>query len=125
MNDEYDYDYDDPVAEEPREERPQVPAWADQEAWDAFRQASRRVSYTDPFSGLTRHDQEWKARNAPSIGARARAILNMLLYPPSYITKCEEALGLYLSDLQNADRPGFWSPRRSNAPAVRGVRHYG
>lgn len=110
MADNYDYDYDEPVAEEAREERPIVPAWADQEAWSAFRAASR----------------DWKRRQAPSIGARARAILNTLLYPPSYILKCEEALGLYLSDVQSADRPGFWRPRRSNAPVVlKGVQHYG
>lgn len=110
MSDSYDYDYSDPVDNYPREQRATVSAWADQEAWQAFRTASG----------------DWKRRHAPSIGARARAILNTLLYPPSYITKCEEALGLYLSDIQNADRPGFWSPRRSNAPAVlKGVRHYG
>jgi hypothetical protein len=103
-----------------------IPEWADKEAWEAMHLARRKVWYLDPSSGKLNWVQEWQARHAPSVGARARAIINTLLYPPSYIQKCEDALALYLSLPQNADRPGFWTPRRSNAPKVfKGVRHYG
>lgn len=111
MSTEYDYDYDDVEDDGPREYRPVVAHWADREAWEALNSAAK----------------DWKRRQAPSIGARARAILNTLLFPPSYIRHCEEALELYLSPVQNADRKGFWAPRPSNVPAVRqrGVQHYG
>src|SRR5205809_120793 len=103
-----------------------VPEWADHEAWEALYTARRKVWYLDPSSGGRTAMAEWKARQAPSEGARARSILNNLMYPPSYIAKCEAALALYLSDVQNADRKGFWRPRRSNAPQVfKGVQHYG
>jgi hypothetical protein len=103
-----------------------IPHWADTEAWNALHQANHTVWYLDPSSGKRTSMAEWKARHAPSVGARARAILNTLLYPPSYVTKCEEALELYVSVSQNADRKGFWSPRRSNAPQLfKGVRQWG
>jgi hypothetical protein len=119
--------YDDVHDTDPRRDRREdIPPWADLEAWLAVRQAAKLVHYQDPSSGRITPMKEWQSRHAPSLGARARSILNNLLFPPSYITKCEEALGLYLSDIQMADRPGFWRSRRSNAPAVfKGVRHFG
>lgn len=103
-----------------------TPDWADREAWDAFNQANKREPYTDPNTGKVWMLKNWQRRQAPSVGARARAILRNLMYPPSYISACELALAQYLSDGQNADRRGFDSRRRSNAPQVfNGVRHWG
>jgi hypothetical protein len=111
VNDDYSYDYDDPEDDGPREYRPAVRTWADWEAWQAINSAIK----------------DWKYRQAPSVGARARAIINLMLYPPSYLRQCEEALTLFLSDKQLSERPGFWEPRPSNVPAVRqrGPQHYG
>ena len=103
-----------------------IPQWADKEAWEALNQANRRVSYLDPQTGKVWQLKEWQARQAPSAGARARSILRNLLFPPSYISACELALALYLSEPQNADRHGFFSPRDSNAPQrFTGVKHFG
>lgn len=66
------------------------------EAWNAWMQA--RV--------------DWRQRDAPSVGARAAAILRGLMYPPSYIARCLAALALYLSDPQLSERRGFNPPRR-------------
>ena len=96
----------------------------EREAWDAFNQANRRVPVVNPITGKVQWLKEWQARQAPSVGARARAILRNLLYPASYITCSELALARYLSDEQNADRRGFWRPRRSNAPQVLGGPRY-
>lgn len=68
----------------------------EKEAWDAFNAARR----------------DWKERDAPSVGARASAILRGLLFPPSYINECLRALTLYLSDPQRSERTGFQSKKR-------------
>jgi hypothetical protein len=59
-----------------------------------------------------KNPQNWKRRGAPSVGARARALLRDLLYPPSYIARCERALALYLSDRQLVERDGPAQRRR-------------
>ncbi len=68
----------------------------EQEAWDAFTAARG----------------DWKQRDAPSVGARASAIIRGLLFPPTYITRCLAALALYLSDPQRSERRGFQSKTR-------------
>ena len=98
----------------------------EKEAWEALNAANRRVPYQDPVTGKMWNLKYWQARQAPSVGAMARSILRNLLFPPSYISACELALALYLSDEQNADRRGFYRQRRSNAPQrFDGVKHYG
>ena len=98
----------------------------EREAWEAMNRANRRISYQDPVTGKVWQLKEWQARHAPSVGARARAILRSLLFPPSYISACELALAQYLSDDQNAERRGFHRARRSNAPQqFKGVQHWG
>lgn len=59
----------------------------EREAWAAFIQARK----------------DWQARDAPSVGARAGSILRNLMYPPSYIRACEEALKLYLAPWQQVE----------------------
>lgn len=76
----------------------------EQEAWNALNQARFKCP------GDTK--QEWERRGAPSPGARASAILGNLLYPPSYIEKCREALTWYLSDEAMAERTGFYRAQR-------------
>lgn len=95
-------------------------------AWEAFQQARRRVPEIQP-DGSTIYLQEWQQRHAPSVGARALAIVRNHLAPPSYIAAVEEALKLYLSDAQLAERRGFYSPRRSMEPGKgrRGNAWYG
>lgn len=98
----------------------------EREAWAAMQAANRREPYTDPSTGKVWMLKNWQRRQAPSVGARARSILRNLMMPPSFISACELALSLYLSDEQNSDRRGFYRVRRSNAPQrFTGVRHFG
>jgi hypothetical protein len=53
-------------------------------AWEAFNQARRRVPEYQP-DGSTVWVQEWQHRQAPSVGARALAIIRNHLAPPSYM----------------------------------------
>lgn len=76
----------------------------EREAWNALNRA--RATQTGD------RRQEWERRGAPSPGSRASAILGNLLYPPSYIAKCREALTWYLSDTAMAERTGFYRPLR-------------
>ena len=59
----------------------------EREAWAAYVQARK----------------DWRERDAPSVGARAGSILRNLLYPPSYIRACEDALKLYLAPWQQVE----------------------
>jgi hypothetical protein len=98
----------------------------DRAAWAALQAARERVRRTDPLTGETQMMQEWQYRQAPSVGARARAILRTSMHSDSFMALAEHALSLYLSDEQNSDRRGFWRPRQSNAPQVlKGVRRFG
>ncbi len=95
-------------------------------AWAAFMAAHERVQRTDPATGEQQWMQEWQYRQAPSVGARARAILHTSLHSDSFMELAEAALRLYLSDEQMSERRGFAPKRRSNAPQVlKGVRHFG
>lgn len=95
-------------------------------AWSAFMAARERVLHTDPITGKQQWMQDWQHREAPSVGARARAILHTTMHSDSFMALAEAALRLYLGESQNADRRGFWRPRKSNAPQVfQGVRHFG
>lgn len=84
----------------------------DKEAWEAFMQARRDTGKRVLFQGTLRTVQEWEDRGAPSVGARALSILRNMMYPPSYIAKCEAALALFLSDRQRAERFGFNARRK-------------
>lgn len=98
----------------------------EREAWEALNRANQRERYTDPQTGKVWMLKNWQIRQAPSVGARARAILRNLMFPPSYISACEIALALYLSEDQNSDRRGFFRQRSSNAPQrFTGVKHFG
>lgn len=85
----------------------------EKEAWDALIQARRFTGRVVLEDGKPRRTQEWEDRGAPSPGARARAILRALLFPPSYIARCEAAVALYVSESQNAERGGVHRPRRA------------
>ena len=104
----------------------QITVEHEREAWEAMNAAIRRERYVEPGTGKVWYLKNWQIRHAPSVGARAGAILRNLMYPPSYISACEIALALYLSDEQMSERRGFYRPRRSNASQVfTGVRHFG
>lgn len=88
--------------------------------------ARERVVRTDPGSGKQQTLQEWQYRQAPSVGARALAILHSSMYSDSFMQLAEAALRLYLSEEQMAERKGFYRSRKSNAPQkVQGVQFFG
>lgn len=74
---------------------------AEKDAWAAYMQAM----------------DDWKRRDAPSVGARAKAIARTLLFPPSYIDRVEYFIGLFLSEPQMAERRGFMPRRRTLSEA--------
>lgn len=94
-----------------------IPQWAEDEAWDALRRARQRVPVVQP-DGRVRMLPEWQQRGAPSVGARAGAIIRNLMYPPSYIALSERALGLYLSQEQQSERDSLRQRARNGMSLV-------